>query len=391
MALRAVALIALGLLGCDGPAASPAPVEPPRPVAPEPAPEASPPPLEEEPAEEEAEGPPGPCELEAPTVWLEDVGDRITLAARPDLVVAMDDAGFATSRALDGGGAQGEAEAFRVEGGRALLGLEPAGEGALLLALGSCAGEAHCLIARRVRPLDPSESRRIAPLPGPLRTQRRTATSRRVYFAWTAEGGHAGLEIFTLDGDGLGRVRTPLGDARASDDHPAELLGLAAAGDSWAALWRRGALESADSEVFLTTDVGHRHVEALHDALALDAMARDNREVALVATFEFSRPHFLRLDPRRDEPLAARELGPDDTVPAPLTDHERAFLDVDQEGVWLHRQSAAGDPLHAPTRVTEARGVATLTRLVDARYAVAWHEGGDVRARVVDCVNAPRR
>lgn len=374
--MRVAFVMALLTLGCEEPAptprpapAPPAPEEETTPAAPDPSP-----------------APPPACALRAPSTWIEGAPDDGTLALRvvdeQGTAVVMDDAGRATRRAFDADAAPvGAPIALELEGARALLALEGGERGTLMLARGSCAEEAHCLLARL---LDDDASRLAAPLPGPLRTMRRMATARRVYFAWTAEGGHAGLDIFTL-GDGLGRVRARLGDRAPSDEHPSEILGFAAQNDAWAVLWRRGVLESADSEVFLTTDVAHRSVHALHDTLAIDAMARTNREVSLIATFEFSRPHFLRLDPRADEPLSAREIPAGEPPPDPFAERARAFLDVDADGLWLHRQSAAGDALHPPVRVSPSTSAAALARLDAARYIVAWIEDREVRGRVVDC------
>src|SRR5690606_20800023 len=117
-----------------------------------------------------------------------------------------------------------------------------------------------------------------------------------LFFAWSTTGGHRALERFTLEPDGsIAHAHVALGEEPASAESPVEILALAAEGDRFAAIWRRGPTEDVRSEVYLTTSASHRDVHALHEALAIDSIAFAGDELALIATFEFSRPHLVRI------------------------------------------------------------------------------------------------
>jgi hypothetical protein len=110
-----------------------------------------------------------------------------------------------------------------------------------------------------------------------------------------------------------------------------------------------------------------------------------------VATFEFSRPHYVRLRAGAEEPLAARELAATEEPPAPLAGRERAELDVDDTGLWLRRRSAAGDAIGAPERIVDGRVESAAivrrsdaVRLGDALLVGYWRDGA-VRGRTVRC------
>jgi hypothetical protein len=339
----------------------------------------------------------GGCTLSAPRRWLEGAPPRGTLALRlagdageaAGLLAVAHGGAVRTVRVGDDGPA-GSSHPFDLEGAAALFALERVGGGHVLLARGACPESAHCLLARRLDARGaPSGATVAAALPAPLRTARRAAAGARLYLAWSTEGGHRALDLFTVAGDGLGRARRTLGDEPPSEELPTEILGLAAAEGpaGWAVVWRRGAPEDARSRVYLTTERTNVALEALHEVLVIDALAFDGRALALVAGFEFSRPHFLRLAPGAAAPTEARALAAGEPLPPPFEDHVRAALELDGEGLWLRRSDAAGDPVGAPLRVAPPGvGAATVARAGEG-FAVAWIDPATetVRARRVRC------
>ncbi len=337
-----------------------------------------------------APAPPARCELSEPAVALEDVTERASIALAADaggalLAVASGDA--LATRALDAEGRPTSApRRAALEGVDGLLALEPIGARTILVARGACAESAYCLVALDVRgaigaPL-------ASPLPAPVRTVRRAATDRALFVAWSTSTGHRGIERFTIEGDSLGRARLPLGVEPASEEAPVEILGLATDGDRWAAVWRRGPTEDVRSAVFVTSNDHHDRVDALHDALAIDSIALSGETLELVATFEFSRPHYLRLRLGRLEPELARELARGDAASAAFADRERAELDADARGLWLARRDAAGDPIGERVRVVDgAVRSAALARLGDS-LLLAWQSDRSVWTRRVACQRA---
>jgi hypothetical protein len=107
--------------------------------------------------------------------------------------------------------------------------------------------------------------------------------------------------------------------------------------------------------------------------------------VSLVATFEMARPHYVRLRAGATEPLEAHELAPGERVAAPLAERERAELDADSHGLWLRRRDAIGDAIGAPELVAAGRvGAATLVR-VERTLLVAYERDGALLVRTVSC------
>lgn len=363
-------LLVLALLGCDEPPSAPAP----RPPAPP------------------AEAPVGAseCELGAPEAWIEDAArGSLALSAigRGGLVVLATADELVTRELGADGHARGAAHRAAVGRLDALLALEPRGERHVLIGRGACDESAHCLVAMTI------EGSAIgapvtAALPEPIRTFRRAASAGEdapIFLAWSTTGGARALDRFVVEGGSLGRVRVPLGVEPASEEAPVEILGLAADGDRWAVIWRRGPTEDVRSHVYLTTADSHVDTHALHDALAIDAIELSGETVSLIATFEFSRPHHVRLRPGREEPEHARELPAGGALPPPFAERERAELEADERGLWLSRRDAAGDPIGSRSLV--ARGAiesAALARSGEV-LLVAWQAGGVVRGRAVRC------
>lgn len=316
-------------------------------------------------------------------------GGSLALAMSGDrgLALALHD-GELTARPISSEGRALESpHTSRISGAQGLLALVPRGERYLLLARGSCEASAHCLIAQA---LDRRGAVLAAPtpvpLPEPTRTARRAGDEGPLFFAWSTTGGHRALERFTLESDGsIAHASVALGDEPASAESPVEILALAADGDRYAAIWRRGPTEDVESEVYVTTSESHRDVHALHHALAIDSIELRGDALALITTFEFSRPHLLRLSAREGEPTLARELASGARVPAPFTERERAELDPDGRGLWLRRRDAKGDPIGERALVADGSvESAAITRRGDA-LVVTWLAGGAVHGRRVRC------
>lgn len=311
----------------------------------------------------------------------------LSLDAGGGLAVALHQGTLTARRLSPEGRAVGEMRNVALPGATALLALERRGPGYMVLSRGPCEARAHCVIAAMLDAEGGSLGEPLAvPLPEAIRTSRRALSDEALFFAWSTLGGHRAVERFEVSARGtLTHVRFALGDAPPSEESPVEILGLAADGDAFAALWRSGPMEDLRSEVFLTSATTHREVHALHEALALDAIALSGETLSLVATFEFSRPHFLRIRVGEEEPDLARELAHGAPVPDPFSERERGALEVDERGLWLRRRTAAGDPIGAGVRVAEGRiASAALARRGDL-FVAGWRAGGVVEGRSVRC------
>ncbi|MFK7990408.1 MAG: hypothetical protein AB8I08_30580 [Sandaracinaceae bacterium] len=377
-----LALWLLILAACGPPELEPSP----RPAAPEREPAA------ESTTDAPPEPPPPPAPPECP---LEDVPlDFRSASETSTLALTLHDSGGALAigdgeavrfvpLAADGT-ASGTAVPVPLRG--SLLALEAVGDDAnpyVIVTRGPCAESAHCLTARRVNEAAP-EATVSAPLPAALVTTRRAVADSRLHLAWSAEGGERGLETFVV-APALGRIRRALGPEPADAELPVEILGLAAEGERFAVLTRRGAGEDRRSRVTLTSNDHHAELEALEEVLVVEAMEFDGANVALVAGFEMSRPHLLELEPGQEEPRHASEIAVGD-VPDRFADRVRAALLQDEDGLHLRRRDAAGDVIGERVTVVEGRvRVGTVARRGEA-FLVAWLDGeGELGARWVRC------
>lgn len=335
----------------------------------------------------------GGCTLDAPHTWLRDAGGRgaIALGVEGDrrLVVFASERELRARAVSPDGSPRGSERRVPAPGTEGLVVLEPRGARQLLVARGACDEGAHCLVARVLSDDGLVGEPRSIPLPGPIRTLRRAASegaTAPLFVAWSSAGGERGLERYAIDDEGaLDHARIALGSEPASDEQPIEILGLAAERERFAAIFRRGPTEDARSRVFLATRDDHRELAVLHESLAIDAIALEGDVLSLITTFEFSRPHYVRIRLGEDEPLEAHELADDAPIAAPLADRERAELDVDARGLWLRRRSPAGYPRGARVRIASGLvGSAAIARTSDG-LLVGWLADGAVHGRVVRC------
>lgn len=265
---------------------------------------------------------------------------------------------------------------FELEGARAALALERIGAGYVLIAYGEHE-RAPFLIARAIdrsgRPIGAAVRSAFAT---DVRSTRRAADDRAAYLAWSARDGTRSLEIWTMEREGLAHRTVALGDEPASDEAPVEVLGVAAREGAWVVVWRRGAPEAHESAIFVTTANDHAAVEELHEAVAIESLAIDGDLVSVVASFEYSRPHRVRL--RDGGIVSAEELAPDAALEV------RGALDRDGDALMLRRTNAAGDPIGS---IVIARGDLRDARIAgrDGRWTVAWIAGSEVRARRIAC------
>ncbi|HEY8432302.1 MAG TPA: hypothetical protein VIL20_28210 [Sandaracinaceae bacterium] len=334
-----------------------------------------------------AEPEPSGCELGEPVTWLERAHARGSLAVAPSdegALVVLAAGGELAVRELSADGRPRSPARHAPLSVGAILALEPVGAHHVLVARGPCEGSAHCLHALALEGGAPAGPPVTVPLPDPIRTFRRASTGRSVLVAWSTASGHRGLERFALGAE-LSHVRAALGTEPASEESPVEILGLAADGDRFAVVWRRGPTEDVRSQVFVTSASSHADVHALHHAVALDAVALDGETLDLIATFEYSRPHHLRLRLGADEPEHARAIGRGAPIPAPFAERERAELDADARGLWLRRSDAAGDPVGGRIRVAPGRIESAALARVGGALLVAWQADGEVRGRLVRC------
>ncbi len=192
---------------------------------------------------------------------------------------------------------------------------------------------------------------------------RRQSAGSRALFTWT-DGRHAPIAMWLDAGDGRGdegpRLHSRgvyiLGpEVDPEDARAVQLLKLELASDTFAGIVRVGAAEAADSQVWLVRPQGHVPVDALEDAAAIESLAIVGDEVALIATFEFSRPLLLRVGPDGLLSAEPQALAPDAPLPSVIPNGVPARLVQDGAQLLLRRRTPAGDPLRPDVRVVERR------------------------------------
>ena len=344
------------------------------------------------------------CTL-GPIVDLFASGGQVSIARteREGLAVLRSDNGIVTRAIAADGSTRGEARSLAGDPPRALWGLDAIGARFLLLSAETCAESAHCIVARLFdrsgEPLGPSVA---APLPAEPTSVRRARGDDRVVVAWASAGGTRGVDVWIDAGGDLGRARHRLSEAPADPEQPTEILGAAVSGQRWAVLWRRGAMEDAASSVFLTSAEAHASVDALHHAIVVERMRYISAsapaatireaspraiasELAIIAAFEMSRPHALRIVPGAPSPRDDVVLEPSTPIPEPFSRSPRPRLDIDAGRVGLTVTDAAGDRVGGPLLVVEARARSATISADREPWLLAWTEPNATRARAVDC------
>jgi hypothetical protein len=321
------------------------------------------------------------CTMPPPEEWLD--GARGELGLSRELVATVD-RGTVIAAPIGG-----EPARWPLADALAVYALEPiGGDHHALIAYGACEADpsiagarAPCLVASamdaRGRPVG---SPVRAPFVAAARTLKRASAGGRAYLAWSTDEGERALDSFRIVDGTLAHVRHELGTEPATRELPVEILGLAASGSSWAVIWRRGPIEADGSEVFVTTRAAHAHVEAIHEALAIEAMRIEGERVGAIAAFEFSRPHLIELsggEVRRASELTAAAI--------PQGFRARAELDRDAEGLWLRRRTAAGDPIGERERVAGPSASGARIAGDGRRLVVAWREGDRILGRRIAC------
>lgn len=294
----------------------------------------------------------------------------------------------AAIRPLDAGGsATGPWRPAPLPGARAAQALLRAPSEDLLLARGVCDEGPRCLLAVALA-ADGTVRRPPArtPIEGAIVTARRAIMDDGVVLAFSTDSGAAAVHRYRTDEDAL-RVEIVTLGGPPDPELPREILGLATNGVGWAALWRSGATEDSRSDVHLSTRGHHRSVEALHEALVIEAARLEDDELTVIAGFEFSRPHLLRLPLAEREPREARELPPGAGAPPPFAAEPRARLAVDERGLWLRRRSVVGDEIGDRVSVIERPVSSAAVARRGSTFLVSWIDAstGRLEARRLRC------
>lgn len=236
-------------------------------------------------------------------------------------------------------------------------------------------------------------------LPVPVRTGgawRRNSAGEQVVFTWTnGLEPPVALRVFAPAGGPLRfDAAYPLSPTIDLEEGRAvQLLRVALAGESFAAIVRVGSAEGIGSEVWLTRPSGRTPVEALEDIADIESMAIVGDQVWVIPTFEFSRPLLLRITPSGALAEAPVELARDATLPSELAAGDPARLMVEGERLLLRRRNPMGDPL-LPDAVVATRPGEPLPADVlrdGRRYVVVYQErderGGawSIRFASLDC------
>lgn len=160
---------------------------------------------------------------------------------------------------------------------------------------------------------------------------------------------------------------------RAGAEGRVEILAAAARGSRWAIVWRRGATEDPRSAVHLSTPSGTVVIEALHEALAIESIDAREDGAAMIAAFEFSRPHLFDVDARGDLRSRPRELSRGAALPPPFAERRTAVVEIDGGDVRLRFRDAAGDPAYEAVPIASASGPSTQRPVGDvARAGDGW-------------------
>jgi hypothetical protein len=267
------------------------------------------------------------------------------------------------------GEAAGEAKSLRAESGD-LATVAAVREGFVAVFADRCEAET-CLAAQYLERTGAAAERRSGPSVGTIWTRKQVSTGTALVLALGHED--APPEVLSF-APGRDIVRTEL---PAPPDTRTEVLGLSPDGDDWAALYRVGAAEGAESHValarsrILAAGGEGRIVESLHDALAIESFAASAAGLSMIASFEFSRPRLIAFsNDGETEPLL---LAPGRELPPPFEGRRRARARIDDGALVLDVETGAGDPVERGVTVLDSAGnvAADLARLGPAELVVA--------------------
>lgn len=300
----------------------------------------------------------GPCRAAIPRPLFAEsrAPDALAVATRGDLAVIAfaSDEDAVTVTAAEPGAPRHRVE---IEAARSLFALAVVGDRALVLTHAACPGEGparHCLFARAVAVADGAAGPPLSFETGePIRTVRRTVSDRSLWLARSHRGARPAVDRLTAGDDGrVTRATFALGDRLDPGERATEILGLAADGDRWAALWRFGAIEDPASEAVLTTHAGEVDVHELHHALVVESFAWSGDAVELIVGWEFHRSARVRVRPDGEAEGPTR-VDPG-AVPAPFERRLVAELRPEGAALRLEIRDGAGDrygpPLDLPPR-----------------------------------------
>ncbi len=171
----------------------------------------------------------------------------------------------------------------------------------------------------------------------------------------------------------------------AAPAEPIAFLGFSAAHRDFALVLRRGPPEDGHSEVWLATARGTFLAPSLHDAATIESIAIDDAGPALIASFEFSRPAFLRFadDGAERERL---ELPPGSAMPGSLATYVHASTGPESTGT-IEVRDPAGDRVGQSIDAGAGAIRADVERLpgLEPRFLVAYVDATSTYTRVMTC------
>lgn len=304
------------------------------------------------------------------------------------LVGAVDEGTLEWVR-LDPAGRPGQTLRAPFPRARALVAAAPWGDRTVAIGHAPCPDDISARMCLHVAALQGTRVLEALSIPLAQSVERlRLASSERLLVvARSHDEGPPYADLVRVAGGRLRAESVRLGDDHLPGERRAEVLAAAVSRERYAVAIRVGAIEDPTGALVLATGGRLFEVEELHEAAMIDALAFDNRtgELALLASFEFSRPHVFRVDARgalsrEPAPVAhGAPVGPAFTKdassesgasPGPFSE-ELGRLGRDSRGLWLHRASYAGDVIGEPFRVAGPEPARASIAKRDRDYLVA--------------------
>ncbi|MFO0696405.1 MAG: hypothetical protein U0230_22755 [Polyangiales bacterium] len=329
----------------------------------------------------------------------------VAVATRPDgsglVAFGADDAHLATVAFPANGGEAAAPLSVPFPLADRLLSITTVGDaGFVAVAHGPCPAGATTPLCLSALALDATGEPVGEPLVLPVRARmerlRRHASEASLFLACSVLEGPPWLEVLTRSREGLSHARVELGHRFDPGERQADVLYVTTYGESWAVLYRIGAIEDPEGEVVLATERGERALPALHDAAMIETAVFEREAFATVATFEFGRPLAFRFDRLGRLVAAPAELGRGEAPPPPFLARLAATLEDDGRSLSLRPRTAIGDdvgePLPLASRALPSPSAASVARTPTGfvvAYAAAAERGATAMLRAVEC-EAPR-